>query len=172
MPTKVETYTSGKRKEVKVATAPSRRAQARHWAASKPGIRQLGAIEQADAYSRPQFRPEPIGPSAESKREYAADVAAHGVAFAQKKQQLKEAARSGKLIQRKAAAEAAQAPRVAKPQFSQEDVNFLKEEIADRTRFLNQLEKLGRGKSDDARAIKAELATKGRMLDVVKKNMN
>ena len=51
------------------------------------------------------------------------------------------------------------------------DLSFVQEEIQDRNKFLTQLESLGRGKSDDAKAIKAELATKTRMLAVIKREM-
>ena len=56
------------------------------------------------------------------------------------------------------------------PRFK-DDLSFVQEEIQDRNKFLTQLESLGRGKSDDAKAIKAELATKTRMLAVIKREM-
>lgn len=56
------------------------------------------------------------------------------------------------------------------PRFK-DDLSFVQEEIQDRNKFLKQLESLGRGKSDDAKAIQAELATKTRMLAVIKREM-
>ena len=53
----------------------------------------------------------------------------------------------------------------------QDDLLFVQEEIQDRNKFLMQLQKLGRGNSDDAKAIKAELATKNRMLAVIQREM-
>lgn len=77
-------------------------------------------------------------------KRYAADVAAYGAAFAQKKRALKRAAKEGKLVLSKDAAAAA-APRASRPQFSHDDLSFVQEEIADRSKFLQQLEHLGRG---------------------------
>ena len=62
--------------------------------------------------------PQPLGPSRDSQREFAADVAAYGAEFAQKKRALKQAAKEGKLVLSKDVA-AANAPRAAKAQFSQ-----------------------------------------------------
>lgn len=67
-----------------------------------------------------------------------------GAAFAQKKRALKRAAKEGKLVLSKDAAAAA-APRASRPQFSHDDLSFVQEEIADRSKFLQQLEHLGRG---------------------------
>jgi len=162
--------TSSEVKVKKVYKAPSRKQQVRHWAARPAAKRGAEHIQARGLYDRQQFVPEPIGPSRDSQREYAADVAAYGTAFAQKKRALKRAAKEGKLVLSKDAAAAA-APRASRPQFSHDDLSFVQEEIADRSKFLQQLEHLGRGKSDDAKAIKAELATKNRMLEVIKREM-
>jgi len=162
--------TSSEIKVKKVYKAPSRKAQVRHWASKPAAKRGAEDIQARGGYDRQQFVPQPLGPSRDAQREYAADVAAYGAEFAQKKRALKQAAKDGKLVLSKDVA-AANAPRAAKTQFSQDDLLFVQEEIQDRNKFLMQLQKLGRGNSDDAKAIKAELATKNRMLAVIQREM-
>jgi hypothetical protein len=83
-PTSSQTKTTGKQQPVVL----SRKAQTRRWAAGATGRKTERDIKSDPRFTRPQFAQaaKPIGPSRDSVREYAADCAAYGPVFAQKKQ--------------------------------------------------------------------------------------
>lgn len=149
----------------------SRKAHVRKWAASTSVGRKSERDIKADPrYQRPQFSEvaKPIGVSRDLQREFASDCAAFGPELARKKQELRRMAAKGRLPRAGTKANASSpVPALPRPQFSQDDMDFMREEIREREAYLHQLEKLGKGKAEKKKQAVAELNHKKRMLEVM-----